>query len=68
MMGPFVMGPLVMGPYVGALYIYHFYKLKRHKEVKKTQNSGNQGFSYYFCLMIEGPEPDTGGPKTNKSR
>ncbi len=21
---------------------------------KKTQNSGNQSFSYYFCLMIEG--------------
>jgi hypothetical protein len=39
--------------------------------MKKSQNSRNQGFSYYFCLMIEGPDPDIilmdpdpGGPKT----
>ncbi len=25
------------------------------KVIKKSQNSRNQGFSYYFCLMIEGP-------------
>ncbi len=44
---------------------------------KKSQNSKNQDFSYYFCLMIEGsgsephpylvlmdPAPDPGGPKT----
>ncbi len=44
---------------------------------KKSQNRRNQGFSYYFCLMIEGsgsgiipylwlmdPNPDPGGPKT----
>jgi hypothetical protein len=24
---------------------------------KKSQNSRNQGFSYYFCLMIDGPDP-----------
>jgi hypothetical protein len=24
------------------------------KKIKKSQNSRNQGFSYYFCLMIEG--------------
>ncbi len=24
------------------------------KVIKKSQNSRNQGFSYYFCLMIEG--------------
>ncbi len=29
-----------------------FFKGKKVK--KKAQNSGNQGFSYYFCLMIEG--------------
>ncbi len=42
----------------------------------KSQNSRNQGFSYYFCLLIEGsgsgpdpylwqmdPDPDPGGPK-----
>jgi hypothetical protein len=28
-----------------------FSKIKSPEEVKK---SGNEGFSYYFCLMIEG--------------
>ncbi len=27
---------------------------KDKKIIKKSQNSRNQGFSYYFCLMIEG--------------
>ncbi len=27
---------------------------KDKKDIKKSQNSGTQGFSYYFCLMIEG--------------
>jgi hypothetical protein len=27
---------------------------KDKKVIKKLQNSRNQGFSYYFCLMIEG--------------
>jgi hypothetical protein len=27
---------------------------KRYKVQKKSQNSKNQSFSYYFCLMIEG--------------
>ncbi len=27
---------------------------QRQKLKKKSQNSRNQGFSYYFCLMIEG--------------
>ncbi len=27
---------------------------KDKKVIKKSQNSRNQGFSYYFCLMIEG--------------
>jgi hypothetical protein len=38
-----------------------------------SQNSKNQGFSYYFCLMLEGygsvtltnnSDPDPEGPKT----
>ena len=33
-------------------YIYIIFQ--RYKVKKKLQNSGNQGFSYYFCLMIEG--------------
>ncbi len=31
--------------------LHHFSKVKFKK---KSQNSRNQGFSYYFCLMIEG--------------
>jgi hypothetical protein len=34
------------------IHIHHFSKIKSQKET--TQNSRNQGFSYYFCLMIEG--------------
>ncbi len=33
------------------LHLYHFSKIKSQKE---SQNSRNQGFSYYFCMMIEG--------------
>ncbi len=33
------------------LHFHHFSKLKSQKE---SQNSRNQGFSYYFCMMIEG--------------
>ncbi len=40
-----------------------FSKIKSKKE--KSQNSMNQGFSYYFYLMIEGSEP---GPLSNGSR
>ena len=35
-----------------------------------SQNSRNQGFSYYFCLMIEGPGAGVGSgsiPLTNGS-
>ncbi len=31
--------------------LHHFSKIKVQQ---KSQNSRNQGFSYYFCLMIEG--------------
>jgi hypothetical protein len=33
------------------LHLHHFSKIKSPKE---SQNSRNQGFSYYFCMMIEG--------------
>jgi hypothetical protein len=30
---------------------------KDKKVIKKSQNIRNQGFPYYFCLLMEGPEP-----------
>ncbi len=33
------------------LHLHHFSKIKSQKE---SQNSRNQGFSYYFCMMVEG--------------
>jgi hypothetical protein len=33
------------------VHLHHFSKIKCQKE---SQNSRNQGFSYYFCMMIEG--------------
>jgi len=33
------------------VYLHHFSKIKSQTE---SQNSRNQGFSYYFCMMIEG--------------
>ena len=35
----------------GTFTVHHFSKIKSQKE---SQNSRNQGFSYYFCMMIEG--------------
>ncbi len=37
------------------LQLHHFSKIK---VIKKSQNSRNQGFSYYFCFII-GKDPDT---------
>ncbi len=55
-------------PFEGTLT--SFYK---DKVIKKSQNSRNQGFCYYLCLMLEGspdpylwlkdPDPDPEGPK-----
>jgi hypothetical protein len=53
----------------------HFHHFSKIKGKEKSQNSRNQGFSYYFCLMIEGSgsgsipltngsDPDQGAPKT----
>ncbi len=36
------------------VHLHHFSKIKSQKE---SQNSRNQGFSYYFCMMIEGSIP-----------
>jgi hypothetical protein len=33
------------------LHLHHFSKIESQKE---SQNSKNQGFSYYFCMMKEG--------------
>ncbi len=30
----------------------HLHNFSKIKSQKKSQNSSNQGFSYYFCLMI----------------
>jgi hypothetical protein len=42
------------------LHLHHFSKIKSQKG---SQNSRNQGFSYYFCMLIEGSGsiPLTGG-------
>jgi hypothetical protein len=47
--------------YFVKLHLHHFSNIYSHKE---SQNSRNQGFSYYFCLMIEG---SGSGPHTNGS-
>jgi hypothetical protein len=33
---------------------YTYIIFQRNKIIKKSQNSRNQGFSYFLCLMIEG--------------
>jgi hypothetical protein len=38
-------------PYCLKVHLHDFLKIKSQKE---SQNSRNQGFSYYFCMMIEG--------------
>ncbi len=50
------------------VHLHHFLKIK----VKKSHNSRNQSFSYYFCMMIEGSgagsESGSGSiPLTNRS-
>ncbi len=42
-------GPKTYGSWNEHWHIYIIFQ-----RIKKLQNSGNQGFSYYFCLMIEG--------------
>jgi hypothetical protein len=33
---------------------YFFKSFPAYYFIKKSQNSRNQGFSYYFCVMIKG--------------
>jgi hypothetical protein len=44
----------------------HTSSFKDKKVIKKSQNNRNQGFSYYFCLMMEGSEAGS-VPLTNRS-
>jgi len=44
------------------VHLHHFSKIKSHKEVTKQYR--NKGFSYYFCLILEG---SGSGPLTNRS-
>jgi hypothetical protein len=44
-----------------AIFVMTF-KIKSQKE--DTKQYRNQGFSYFFCLVIEGSDTDPGGPKT----
>ncbi len=41
----------IFSAYFLKVHLHHFSKMKSQKE---SQNSKNQGFSYYFCMMIEG--------------
>ncbi len=45
------------------LHLHHFSKIKIQKE---SQNSRNQGFSHYFCMMIKGSRSGS-IPLTNES-
>ena len=45
------------------LHLHHFSKIKIQKE---SQNSRNQGFSYYFCIIIEGSESRAGSGSESK--
>ncbi len=54
----------------------HLHHSSQNKSIKKSQNNRNHGFSYYFCLMIEGSESGSvsltngsgsGGMKTSGS-
>jgi hypothetical protein len=46
------------------VHLHHFSKIESHK---KSQNSRNQGFSYFICLMIVGTRSGS-VPLTNGSR
>ncbi len=59
-----ILSPSFLGSYLLKLPLHHFSKIKSHKEV--SQNSQNRGFSYFFCLMIEGSESGS-VPHTNGS-
>ncbi len=58
--------PRISAYFFLTLHLYHFFKDKKVK--KKSQNSGNQGFSYYFCLMIEESGSESRRPKNLRIR
>jgi hypothetical protein len=43
-----------MNPDLDPEHWYIYIILPRLEVIKKSQNSRNQGYSYYFCLMMEG--------------
>ncbi len=47
------------------LHFHHFSKMESYKE---SQNKRNEGFSYYFCFMIEGSGAESGRPKNIRIR
>jgi hypothetical protein len=48
------------------VHLHNFLKIKSQKE---SQNCRNQGFTYYFCMMIEGSGAGAGSiPLTSGSR
>ncbi len=47
---------IITAYYFLKVLLHHFSKIKSQKE---SQNSRNQGFSYYFCMILEG----SGKPK-----
>ena len=49
------------------VHLHHFSKIKSQKE---SQNSMNQGFSYFFCMMIEGSGsiPPTSGSRSGRPK
>jgi hypothetical protein len=49
------------------VHLHHFSKIKSQKE---SQNRRNQGFSYYFCMMVEesGSIPLTSGSGSGTGR
>ncbi len=61
--------PSFLAYYFLKLHIHHFSKIK---VIKKSPNSRNQDFFYYFCLMIEGSEagsvPRTSGSGSEAGR
>jgi hypothetical protein len=51
---------IVSASYFLKVHLHLFSKIKSQKE---SQNSRNQGFSYYFCLVIEGSRSGSRRPK-----
>jgi hypothetical protein len=46
-----IFNTIISAYYFLKVHLHHFSKIKSQKE---SQNRRNQGFFYYFCMMIEG--------------